>query len=64
MINITRCFQIIFDTIHFLTLIKLVPDVGFELTTYRLQGDCNYHCANPAIYLVHPAGIEPTTLCL
>ena len=27
---------------------KMVPVVGFELTTYRLQGDCNYHCAKPA----------------
>ena len=27
----------------------MVPVVGFELTTYRLQGDCNYHCAKPAL---------------
>ena len=24
-----------------LSAIKLVPDVGFELTTYRLQGGCS-----------------------
>ncbi len=44
-------------------LVKLVPVVGIELTTYRLQGGCSTTELNRHI-LVDVTGLEPATPCL
>ena len=41
-------------------LLNLVPKIGLEPTTFRLQGDCTTNCAISA-YLADEVGLEPTT---
>jgi hypothetical protein len=38
--------------LDFLVAISLVPVVGFELTTYRLQGDCSTPELNRPIFIL------------